>query len=145
MVPTGRPDETLKPATWFVPTGRPVDVEKLFNLLVWQGLPFLLNQYPQEHCFTLITIEVLHCGHTLYPFGPGFFSMSPHSKIRKYLINAIITNSTPFLPYRLHLDEQQILTLILKIPTTTLYCWISIIPVPVTIPCCRIAELQCYM
>ena len=30
---------------------------------------------------------------------------------------------------RLHLDEQQILTLILKIPTTTLYCWISIIPV----------------
>ena len=40
----------------------------------------------------------------------------------------------------LHLDEQQILTLILNIPTTTLYCWISIISVPVTTPC-RIAEL----
>ena len=68
------------------------------------------------------------------------FSMSPQSKIRKYLINAIISNNTPFLPYRLHLDEQQTLTLILNIPTTTLYCWISIIPVPVTTPRCRIAD-----
>ena len=93
VVPTGHPDETLKPAIRLVPTGRPVDLELL---LVWQGLPFLLNLYPQEHSLILTTIEFLHCGHTLYPLGPGFSSISPHSKIRKCIINAIISNNNPF-------------------------------------------------
>jgi len=42
VVLTGYPDETY-PEIRLIPFAQPVDVEKSFNLLVRQGLPFLLN------------------------------------------------------------------------------------------------------
>ena len=95
-----------------------------------QGLPYLLNLNPQEHSFILIATNVLHWGHNFNPFGPGFTSTSPESRIRRYrtiIIPVINTELYKLLLDHLHLDGQQMCTFTLNIPTTTLYCCRSII------------------